>query len=99
MKVMKVWSYTPSGIGGDVVMPQGLCPTITTGNHGNVIAVMEGRPILAGSLHRYGFAQADSVWSVGGVSPAILAHLQGQTGHQINILEEGDDGKADDTLR
>lgn len=46
--------------------------------------------ILAGNLHKYGFAQADNVYSVGGLCPTILAHLQGQMGHQINILEESD---------
>ena len=57
-------------------------------------------PKLAGNLHKYNFDQADNVWSIGGVSPTILAHLQGQIGHQINILEEeDDDGKTDDTLR
>lgn len=44
-------------------------------------------PKLAGDLHKYNFAQADSVWSVGGVSPTILAYCQGNIGHQINILE------------
>lgn len=48
---------------------------------------------LAGDLHKYGFQQADSVWSIGGVCPTILAHLQGQVGHQINILEEWGDGE------
>ena len=48
-------------------------------------------PILAGSLKNYDFAQADNVYSIGGLSPTILAHLQGQTDHQINILEEDDD--------
>ena len=49
------------------------------------------KPKLAGELHKYGFQQADSVWSVNGVCPTILAHLQGQIGHQINILEERED--------
>ena len=44
----------------------------------------------AGNLHKYGFQQADTVFSVGGISPTILAHLQGQMGHQVNILEEDD---------
>ena len=52
------------------------------------------KPILAGSLNYYGFSQADAVYSPKGVCPTILAHLQGQIGHQINILEE-DDGEAD----
>ena len=47
-------------------------------------------PKLAGNLHKYNFDQADNVWSIGGVCPTILAHLQGQVGHQINILEESD---------
>lgn len=51
------------------------------------------KPIVAGNLHKYGFAQADNVYSVDGVSPVILAHLQGQIGHQVNILEEWDDGE------
>lgn len=45
-------------------------------------------PKLAGSLNRYDFGQADNVWSIGGVSPTILAYNQGQIGHQINILVE-----------
>ena len=51
-------------------------------------------PSVAGSLGYYGFDQADSVWDVNGVCPTILAHLQGQIGHQVNILEEEetDDG-------
>lgn len=48
------------------------------------------KPIKAGNLHIYGFAQADDVYSTGGVSPTILAHGQGTIGHQINILEEDD---------
>ena len=43
-------------------------------------------PKLAGSLRRYNFGQADNVWSLGGISPTILAYNQGQIGHQINIL-------------
>ena len=43
-------------------------------------------PLLIGSLNKYGFLQADSVWDSNGVSPTILAHLQGQIGHQVNIL-------------
>lgn len=52
-------------------------------------------PSVAGSLGYYGFDQADSVWDVNGVCPTILAHLQGQIGHQVNILEEEetDDGR------
>jgi hypothetical protein len=45
-------------------------------------------PKLAGSLNKYDFGQADNVWSIGGVSPTILAYNQGQIGHQINILVE-----------
>lgn len=53
------------------------------------------KPVIAGSLNKYGFKQADDVWSIGGVSPTILAHLQGQLGHQINILlEEEADGEV-----
>lgn len=50
---------------------------------------------LAGSLRKYGFRQADNVYSVNGVSPTVLAHNGGQIGHQINILEE-EDGKEKD---
>lgn len=46
---------------------------------------------IAGSLNKYGFDQADNVFSVVGCSPTILAHLQGQMGHQINILVEEED--------
>ena len=45
---------------------------------------------LAGNLHRWDFAQADNVYSVYGICPTITAHLQGQHGHQINILEEAE---------
>ena len=45
---------------------------------------------IAGSLNLYGFAQADNVYSTEGICPTILAHLQGQTGHQIQILEESE---------
>lgn len=44
--------------------------------------------VIAGSLKKYGFYQADNVFSTNGLCPVILAHLQGQIGHQINILEE-----------
>lgn len=55
----------------------------------------KNEPMLAGSLNKYGFAQADNVWSIGGACPTILAHLQGQVGHQINILEEEDEEEND----
>lgn len=46
-------------------------------------------PIVAGNLGVYGFSQADSVHSTDGISPTILAHLQGQIGHQVNIMVVG----------
>lgn len=51
-------------------------------------------PSTIGSLNKYGFDQADSVWDSSKQCPTILAHLQGQIGHQVNILEEEetDDG-------
>lgn len=56
--------------------------------------------VVVGNLHKYGFSQADNVYSTCGISPTILAHLQGYIGHQINILEEEDDGgKTNDTLQ
>lgn len=42
--------------------------------------------ILAGNLHKYGFTQADNVYSTKGVSPTILAHGQGTIGHQVQII-------------
>lgn len=51
------------------------------------------KPIIAGSLRKYGFDQADNVFSVKGLCPTILAHLQGKIGHQINIMEEFDNGE------
>lgn len=56
---------------------------------------MKNEAILAGSLNKYGFSQADYVWSINGICPTILAHLQGYTGHQINILE---DSREQDSL-
>lgn len=53
---------------------------------------------IAGSLNKYGFAQADNVWSVKGVCPTVLAHIGGQIGHQIQILKEYED-KTDMELR
>lgn len=47
----------------------------------------------AGRLNRYRVQQADNVYSVDGLCPTICAHLQGQIGHQINILEEREDGE------
>lgn len=52
------------------------------------------KPIRIGSLNKYNFGQADNVWWTGGVAPTILAYNQGQIGHQINILEEKNDGKT-----
>lgn len=49
---------------------------------------MKNEPIKAGSLNKYNFGQADSVWSLNGISPTILAYNQGQIGHQIQILVE-----------
>ena len=45
---------------------------------------------LAGSLNKYGFDQADNVWSVDGICPTIITGGN-QIGHQINILEEDGD--------
>lgn len=56
-------------------------------------------PTVAGSLRKYGFQQADNVYSTRGVSPTILAHLQGQIGHQINILEEDGDVRLPSAAR
>ena len=50
---------------------------------------------LAGSLRKYGFRQADNVYSTNGVSPTVLAYNGGQIGHQINILEEEDGEEKD----
>ena len=52
----------------------------------------EKKTKLAESLHKYDFGQADNVWSVKGISPTILAYNAGAIGHQINILEEKEDG-------
>ena len=46
-------------------------------------------PRKAGSLRKYGFSQADDVWSVEGVSPTIITGGD-RIGHSINILEESD---------
>lgn len=51
---------------------------------------------LAGNLNKYGFGQADNVWSVDGICPTIITGGN-QIGHQINILEE-DEGEADSGL-
>lgn len=45
-------------------------------------------PKLAGSLNKYGFGQADNVWSLDDVSPTIITGF-GQIGHQINVLTRG----------
>lgn len=45
---------------------------------------------IAGSLNKYGFRQADSVWSVYSVCPTIITQGS-QIGHQIQILEEYED--------
>lgn len=50
------------------------------------LAERDESPSLIGSLNKYGFRQADSVWDITGVCPTILAHLQGHIGHQVNIL-------------
>ena len=44
-------------------------------------------PKLAESLNKYGFAQADNVWDVNGISPTIITGGN-QIGHQINIMEK-----------
>lgn len=44
--------------------------------------------IKAGNLHKYNFYQADTVWSVKGIAPTILA--DSDIGHVILILEEKD---------
>lgn len=44
-------------------------------------------PKKAGSLNKYGFAQADNVWSVDGICPTIITGGN-QIGHQINIMEK-----------
>ena len=44
-------------------------------------------PKIAGSLNKYGFAQADNVWSIDGISPTIITGGN-QIGHQINIMEK-----------
>lgn len=49
---------------------------------------MEMKPILAGSLNKYDFRQADSVWSIYGIAPSVMAHNGGTNGHQIQILAE-----------
>lgn len=46
--------------------------------------------IRAGNLHKYNFDQADTVWSVKGIAPTILAHLGDKIGHARLILEEND---------
>lgn len=46
--------------------------------------------IKAGNLHKYNFNQADTVWSVKGIAPTILAHLGDEIGHARLILEEKD---------
>lgn len=47
-------------------------------------------PKLAGDLRKYGFGQADNVWSTDGICPTIITGGN-QIGHQINILDEEDD--------
>jgi|GEM_PF-3137146 len=59
----------------------------------------DARPLLAGSLNKYGFGQADKVWEMGGCSPTILAYNQGQIGHQIQVAvrrEVRDDDEMDE---
>ena len=48
---------------------------------------MSTLPKLAGSLNKYGFAQADNVWDTSGISPTIITGGS-QIGHQINIMEK-----------
>ena len=51
---------------------------------------------IAGSLNKYGFDQADKVIEPrGGISPTILAHLQGQMGHQIQVIEHDEIRESD----
>jgi len=87
----RVMNYGGGHHAKDVYDENGCAPTITTGNHGLGVEIMVDCE-LAGSLNKYGFAQADNVWSVKGVCPTVLAYNGGQIGHQINILEEDDDG-------
>lgn len=47
--------------------------------------------VIAGDLHKYGFRQADTVYSINGICPTIIAYNAGQIGHQINILDEKED--------
>ena len=47
----------------------------------------EIKPILAGSMNKYGFSQADNVWDTHGISPTIITGGS-QIGHQINIMEK-----------
>ena len=47
---------------------------------------MKNQTILAGDLHKYGFSQADNVYSTNGIAPTVTAHLGGQIGHQIQIV-------------
>ena len=62
--------------------------TITTFcDHDIGIVVKDDKPKLAGSLNKYNFAQADSVYSKDGISPSIMAYNGGQNGHQIQILD------------
>lgn len=67
----------------------GACPNPMRGNGGEGEQLrMDNGIKLAGSVNRYGFSQADDIYSVKGISPTILAHLQGQTGHAIQIVYE-----------
>lgn len=54
--------------------------------------MIEKKTRLAGNLHKYDFIQANRVWSVRGISPTLLATTTRGIGHQINILEEKEDG-------
>ena len=56
-------------------------------------------PVLAGSLDKYHFRQADAVYSPDGISPSIMAHLGGQNGHQIQILEEPEECVMEGSIR
>lgn len=59
---------------------------------------------MAGNLNKYGFDQADSVWSTESVCPTITTDGH-RIGHSILILEERDgeiprgDGEEDESER
>ena len=47
------------------------------------------RTKVAGSLNKYGFRQADTVYSIDGLCPAIICNAD-RIGHSVNIMEEED---------